>query len=158
MSKGREVSGYVIDDVVFSNALVIPSNAPEIEVELRFKYNADTANSHARSWMGYEFQIYSFIEERWSNHCQGRIRIEYDVRKHEEVMVNGTTTTNPDSRMGNLDQDSISPVKRVASTFIYEEVLRKVGYGYVLDFSHTRMFNYVYLRSAQEPAPLPLAL
>ena len=72
---GIEVHGVTLRDVDIKTALVIPEQDNGIEIQLRLQ-ELTTSESNT-SW--FSFAVESITDERWTNHCEGRIAANHNL-------------------------------------------------------------------------------
>lgn len=70
----EEAIGYLLKDVKFIQAMVIPDGPDGLETKVHVQKKAEASSSQG-DWA--EFRIFSYGEEQWTEHCTGFIRQEY---------------------------------------------------------------------------------
>ena len=74
-SPGREISGFKVHDTYFSKVILIPSNQPEVEVEISLRPVSDLT-TESSTWR--EFRLFVNEKEDWSECCRGVVIVEYN--------------------------------------------------------------------------------
>jgi NADPH:quinone reductase-like Zn-dependent oxidoreductase/SAM-dependent methyltransferase len=124
-----DISGYEIEDAHFIKALVFSQVSSEVEIELRLRQIV-AKDKAARSCPLYEFRLYSYYDEEWIHHCEGRVRIEsksdhqdsfdtHHPRDHvlRQITADFNRTTGGENHtLGNFD--------------LYEHLFPAFGYNY----------------------------
>ncbi|KAL6717587.1 hypothetical protein ACLMJK_005502 [Lecanora helva] len=74
----REIVGYALRDIVFGVALDLSSTSANTETRFALRSSKDPAGQE-HSW--YSFSIYSLKDEEWTEHCTGKIQLQYDSQE-----------------------------------------------------------------------------
>ncbi|KAF1828904.1 reducing type I polyketide synthase [Decorospora gaudefroyi] len=72
----KRISGFRLKDSVFEKALIMPSTPEGIEIQ--FSMRPSTVSNFTTSSKWFEFRLCSYESGTWSDHCHGKISVEYE--------------------------------------------------------------------------------
>lgn len=112
-------SNYVLKDVSFSKALIIPEAPGKVEIQLILR---SAQSSSDKSFTGWEqFRISSISQDGiWSEHCRGLIAIEFDTAA-DEVELEREKYLLPDGQKQSLGHFTKVCSERVGPQSFYSE-------------------------------------
>lgn len=74
--KDKILRGFKFRDVSFHEALRVPDDAQGIESHFYLRPYRETSLPNTTAWN--EFQLWTFNDEEWREHCRGLVQTEYD--------------------------------------------------------------------------------
>lgn len=82
----KVLKGFRFKNVSFHLALRVPDDAQGVETHFYLRPYRETSSPSSSTWN--EFQLWSFNDGEWREHCRGLVQSEYDEEKsNNEVMV-----------------------------------------------------------------------
>lgn len=128
----RVISKFILKDITFSKALIIPDSPEKVEVILSLR----SANSQRKSDLAWEtFRITSLgADDMWNEHCQGTIALEFASSDTTNSEFNHEEKMSAIEAVEHLEQMKIACTESVDSATFYDE-LRKNGVDYGKTFS-----------------------
>lgn len=82
----RVLKGFSFKDVSFHLALRVPDDAQGVETHFYLRPYRETSSPGSSTWN--EFQLWSFNDGEWREHCRGLVQSEYEEEKnHNDMMV-----------------------------------------------------------------------
>ncbi|KAF2792074.1 hypothetical protein K505DRAFT_376303 [Melanomma pulvis-pyrius CBS 109.77] len=72
-----KIKGFCFHDVTFSKSIIVPESREGIETQLRFR---KLGKSSTQSCIWYDFVLYAYEQQEWSECCRGSIGVEFQRR------------------------------------------------------------------------------
>ncbi|KAK7729951.1 Type I Iterative PKS [Diaporthe eres] len=84
--ESKVLKGFRFKDVSFHLALRVPDDAQGVETHFYLRPYRETSSPGSSTWN--EFQLWSFNDGEWREHCRGLVQSEYEEEKtNSELMV-----------------------------------------------------------------------
>jgi hypothetical protein len=129
----RTIIGFGLQDIAFKTAMHIPDTLDGVEYILSMREEMET-NRGRSSWREFRVSSCSSDGEHWTEHCSGRIMIEYETTSNE--VENGReAAAESQANSETLENAEIMCQGKVSTNLTYE-AWRKIGMEFGPTFSN----------------------
>ena len=134
---GSKITGFQIEDAIFSKALRIPSLSKGVETRFHLRPVKESSDSQ-RVWS--EYLVLVLEQEEWAECCRGRIWVEYEAVSDE--VDGGREARKTAERYRKMVEDGFEICDKTMSTVQLYDILSVAGAQYGPSFRALKDLSY----------------